>query len=346
MSQLLLVNITDITLKCPKTSTSLSGCHYCVIQIPCFCSLNLDGFYLPTRVASCQNNTEITKLHPINLGLLQYFYSPMQVAKIGSNNLFSELLGSKLNVLQLFQHNFSHFLAKDSVDHLSLQKMAQAAKSQEQIYSMADAILADEIFHSDDSSQILVWISIGLSGLLLVIIIGLGIRVRQLALIVALLKKARGNDIVPTMPYWLLDSTTKTNDKLKELVIMDSMKFPILIMQIVITIIFLIFLVEQIKRNFFKSKRNTLALEISNNEQCISLPIRKLSLCPKYWVFQSHQSYFDILKVEGTYSPHLTIDWHCLQITNIITNEIVILERAIPLSMFTAFKLKKLLKSV
>ncbi|XP_013407917.1 uncharacterized protein LOC106171932 [Lingula anatina] len=109
IGKLLLYNITDITVECPTSTTSQPGCQYCVIHYSCFCGLTLDSFYLPPRVYDCKNDTSITKLHPVNLGLLQYFYSNKEISQIGSNDFFSQPLDTNSSRLHMYQQDFSKF---------------------------------------------------------------------------------------------------------------------------------------------------------------------------------------------------------------------------------------------
>ena len=71
-SHLLLYKTTLLALDCAKGQQILTGCFFCVVKIPCRCSVTANNLYLPPRLGKCNNNTEdITILHPVNLALLQ-----------------------------------------------------------------------------------------------------------------------------------------------------------------------------------------------------------------------------------------------------------------------------------
>ncbi|XP_070196545.1 uncharacterized protein [Littorina saxatilis] len=64
-----------LTFPVPFNDTSLhatrlgNGCSYCLIAVPCFCSLMAGPFRLSPRVQSCQDTTKITTWPGINLRL-------------------------------------------------------------------------------------------------------------------------------------------------------------------------------------------------------------------------------------------------------------------------------------
>ena len=69
-SHLLLYKTTLLALDCAKGQQILKGCFFCVVKIPCRCSVTANNLYLPPRLDKCNNNTEdITILHPVKFGL-------------------------------------------------------------------------------------------------------------------------------------------------------------------------------------------------------------------------------------------------------------------------------------
>lgn len=70
-SHVLLYQTTTIALDCSLSHKILKGCTFCVMKIPCRCSISTRNLYLPPRLGKCNNNTDkISILHPINLALL------------------------------------------------------------------------------------------------------------------------------------------------------------------------------------------------------------------------------------------------------------------------------------
>lgn len=70
-SSLLLYRTPMLALDCANGQQILKGCSFCVIKIPCQCSITADDLYLPPRLGKCNKQTDkVTILHPVNLALL------------------------------------------------------------------------------------------------------------------------------------------------------------------------------------------------------------------------------------------------------------------------------------
>lgn len=64
--QVLLYN-TPTVLDCPEEKKVLKGCAFCVIQIPCRCSLSTESLYYAPRLVDCyQSADNFSVIHPVN----------------------------------------------------------------------------------------------------------------------------------------------------------------------------------------------------------------------------------------------------------------------------------------
>ncbi|XP_060071257.1 uncharacterized protein LOC132551165 [Ylistrum balloti] len=55
-SHLVLINVSDITLTCKNSKTAEKGCSFCIIAIPCRCSLSSSSMYIDPYWNRCNSN--------------------------------------------------------------------------------------------------------------------------------------------------------------------------------------------------------------------------------------------------------------------------------------------------
>lgn len=67
-TQVLLYNTPTVILDCPEEKKVLKGCAFCVIQIPCRCSLSTESLYYAPRLVDCNQSADnFSVIHPVNL---------------------------------------------------------------------------------------------------------------------------------------------------------------------------------------------------------------------------------------------------------------------------------------
>lgn len=82
-STLLMYIISMLALDCPSGQNIIKGCNVCVINVPCRCTITSDSLFVPPRLGICKNNTkDISVIHPVNLALLQEFFTTSEHASI------------------------------------------------------------------------------------------------------------------------------------------------------------------------------------------------------------------------------------------------------------------------
>ena len=108
-SHLLLYKTTLLVLDCARGQQILEECFFCVVKIPCRCSVTANNLYLPPRLGKCNNNTDdITILHPVNLALLQQFFHKDSHSTIFVDSIFEEFVHIQLPNFHIFNHSSSH----------------------------------------------------------------------------------------------------------------------------------------------------------------------------------------------------------------------------------------------
>ncbi|MEW8547942.1 MAG: hypothetical protein AB2693_30925, partial [Candidatus Thiodiazotropha sp.] len=118
-----------LSMECGKEHKMIKGCDFCIIKLPCLCSIITSDFYLAPRLTSCHNHTKhVTKIHPVNLILLQHFFSNENTDNIFADTTFTNPVNMTVPKFKLYNHNMKNILANDNKAHLSLSKMADSAK--------------------------------------------------------------------------------------------------------------------------------------------------------------------------------------------------------------------------
>ena len=61
-------------MSCMDKITKSTGCKFCLIALPCHCSLKLDHIPIPNRITNCVNNDILARSFPVNLAVLHNFF--------------------------------------------------------------------------------------------------------------------------------------------------------------------------------------------------------------------------------------------------------------------------------
>lgn len=109
-TELLVYQTPIITMQCKPFVSELKGCNFCVINIPCHCTvLTQTNKFLP-HAASCDSTYQtVTRLHPINLALLQHFFSEDIVGYILANATFKQIVDVKIPSFKIYKHKMQIF---------------------------------------------------------------------------------------------------------------------------------------------------------------------------------------------------------------------------------------------
>ncbi|XP_013396580.1 uncharacterized protein LOC106163521 [Lingula anatina] len=142
--QVLVNRIQNLTMRCSSNVTKV-GCDFCVLKVPCSCSIEGDSTYIPPH-RICEHNETTEILHPINLALLQQLFDEGNFSDIFGHSVFQTPPRVTIPTLRLYNHNFSQFLTKDSSIKLNLRKVMSAAKKGETIFqSLTEPLLSGDL---------------------------------------------------------------------------------------------------------------------------------------------------------------------------------------------------------
>ncbi|CAC5392153.1 unnamed protein product [Mytilus coruscus] len=70
-SSVVIYKTPQLNMDCNGKQVIKQGCDFCIIQIPCRCSILTTNFYIQPSFTNCKTSHNITTIYPINLALLQ-----------------------------------------------------------------------------------------------------------------------------------------------------------------------------------------------------------------------------------------------------------------------------------
>ena len=135
-----LVSTSDLdwTQNCPdKQPSKVRACHFCIISLPCFCSITAATFYLPPSLADCNNLTsEVSVRHSVNLPALYEFYNDYKIlSNITIHKTFRLPVQSDIPDIKVISKKFKEVVQSDKTVRLSLRKIASGVKTHKVVYS-------------------------------------------------------------------------------------------------------------------------------------------------------------------------------------------------------------------
>ena len=346
--KILITNSSDFRLVCRKDSKLHKGCQFCIIKVQCGCEILSDNIYLPPLLHNCLNNSDnITKNFPVNLAILQHFFNPETHDTIKPDSLFTNEIKINIPQFQIYNHKFYDVIATDQQNHLSLKRMAQAAKTEQSIYrSLTEPFLDGTLSFGIDDSWLIYLVS-GIASLIAAVsLMVAGVTLRKLkilALTIATLQQVKKSEALSQFGGTFNYGTTKKpvisnecsfNDKVLSLPLLQTVPY------IVIIIVVTIYLLLKI---YNRQKHTTLYLEITSGFNCVLLKVKDLHMCPNNWHFKASKTLLDI-ELIGKFKQNANIQWGDLAITNLQTGQNIVLSDHIFLTPWQSFKICKILK--
>ena len=347
-NKVLLYQTPLMSMQCGVNHRMVQGCNFCVFRVPCECSLTTSNFYLPPRLTSCHNTSkEITKMHPVNLVLLQEFFDNSKFRHVFADTSFQSPLSVSLPQFKLYDHKMASVLANDKKDHLSLARMVKKAKKDEVIFqSLAEPILNGDIQIQQtwpDTNGILTVVALALSCLTTLASVYMFFKMRSLSAALMLMQQVRSIKALPTdLPAFIYKHTTESSTSnqidFSTFISWDRVLFLLLLINS--------FIVLVIAYKVFKTNnQKQLLLEITNMKDCVFLTVITMPLCSSQMNIQAPQS-VSSLEVSGPwYDPKLFVEWPEFSMTNALTDERISMPTCIKLGVFDAFTLRGILKT-
>lgn len=143
------------------------------------------------------------------MALLQEFFDESKLGHIFGNSF------STIPDFKFYNHSISQVLANDQKAHLSLKKMASAVKSNRKIFrTLAEPLIDGQILIPQSwpsTSDIMTLVSLGVTGICVVLCILLCIKVRKISTSLHILQEVQ-HEKVPSFIYNKLVTTNPSNE--------------------------------------------------------------------------------------------------------------------------------------
>lgn len=263
---------------------------------------------------------------------------------------FPKQVTLKVPDFKLYSHNMTSIVVADQEQHLSLTKMAQAARKDEQIFkTLTEPLLTGDIqLQSEwpDTNAILIFISLGIGIFLFFICAYLFLKVRKMATAMFILQQvsqAKSQE-VPSFIYNAATTTARNDEARPNISDFISSEFSWMHASVILSVTVLIMLVTIVifyYKNKAKNKTTMIALEITSGGSCVIVPIVPLSLCPSYWNITTPL----IKKITISSFPFckLFTVWKNFKVTNKLTSQSISVPTTIDIDFVTWRKLKTIL---
>lgn len=351
-TSVLVYDSEDLYLDCPQNQRRIPGCTFCVIEIPCKCSLSTRLLYFAQRLVKCYNSSsDFSVLHPVNLALVHEFFYQQQFDSILGNSLFTSPVQLSLPNFSFYKHYFSKILAADAKTHLNLKKIASAAKKDEMIFkTLSEPLLSGDISLQSswpDTNTILSSTALVIAGLSLFAFVVLFCKTRKMALTMTVMQQVASVKS-QSIPSFIYHNPTKPSPveedfatTVKQFLVSEFTWVHASVILSIIIFIFLTVLVIYLYKSSGK-RCTTLVLEITSGGNCVVIPILELSLCPSYYKF-SRSAVEDLTIAPFPYCK-LFVVWSPFTVTNLLTGQSVQIPTSLPLSFRHRYNLPSILR--
>lgn len=346
-SHFLIVNDSTAYLSCHgrDTKTQIPSCHFCIVEVPCNCSIHSDRYSFLPRFTGCSTfDTQVSVSHPVNLALLHKFFGDTVLNSISVNTTFAAPLNISIKPFKLFDHEFSDVIANDHVDMLNLDKMVAAAKEDQIIYNtMADPILDSDLFlnTSVDYQTVLSIVAFAFSA---ISIFGIFIMYRKFsALSAALALSAKIKPVSSlTLPQFIYTDgpTTPSPPSVVQQIHTALPQYNTYIFLTLCIITFCYIL----KQHLSKRKKPALQLEISNNTTSITVKVMTLPTCISTCAFL-HSGQVLLNNIIYGIRPQLVVNWNNFMINAANNTADLSPPSHIYISWLTALQLRSMLQA-
>ena len=347
-STILLYRTPVLSLECGNEQRMVSGCDYCIMKFPCMCSVTTSQFFLQPRLTACQNETKnVTKLHPLNLALLQQFFDSSVIKHIYADTAFLRPINISTPVFKIYKHKMNNMLADDIKTHLSLKRMADKAKNDETIFkTLSEPLLEGELSLNTswpDINAILIFISTTLTIGSVLAITWMYFRLRKLSMTLLMLQQTQLADTMSTLPSFIYKQvqSTDTSDSQTYFNLTLSWNHAIFLLTTLILILIIAILAKLHRR--IKYDAPWLYVEIASQDECLLMPVIRLPLCPAECKFQLPSTIGSLLVIGNKFAPQMNISWPNFAVTNKQNGQNMLVPETFDLSFIHAYKLKKML---
>ncbi|KAK3099326.1 hypothetical protein FSP39_002667 [Pinctada imbricata] len=346
-TSVLVYNIKNLVLNCPSEQKVIPGCHFCVIHVPCRCSLSSDTLFFSPRLVNCYNSSStMTRVHPVNLALLQEFFDESKLNSIFGDTTFPTPINLTIPEFQMFNHSFSNIVANDQKMHLSLKRIAKATREDQKVFkSLAEPILDGQIKLEPSwpsNTDIIALVSLSVAALCMVVLAILIFKIRKLSVALLVLQQVQHakTQTVPSFIYNAVRPTTTESSSVLNFLQEDISWSHLSVIIGIVVIVILVLILALLYKS--KSKKCTsITLELTSGGTCVMIPVMELSMCP---------SYYDIpapiirgLSLTSFPGMKLMASWSPFTVTDVRTKTSFVVPNTITLNVFDYVKTKKIL---
>ena len=280
--KLLITDINDIWMSCDNKITKVPGCKFCLIVLPCYCTIKLDHMSILNRITNCDNNGKLTKTYPVNLAVLHHFFND-ELSHIGPDTVFNAPIHYKIPSFDIYKHKLHELIAKDDKVKLNLKKMAASAKNNQRIYqSISEPILSGEWLPENTWTSNLGLVSISAmatSIFTLIICAFLAYRLRVLLAIVSTLQLSlqttamTNKPLIWNEPKFILPTDGSPQVDVSYLTL--NYQIASFYLALVFVVLFSIF-VCMFRQHLKRQKHSKLFLKLSDETACVQLLVLRL----------------------------------------------------------------------
>ena len=130
----------------------MPGCpSFCLLTVPCSCIVITNELVFQSPLTQSENQTgNIDKVYPVNLALLQHFFSDTQLENVLANTTYKQCMSVVTPKFKIYKHKTSGILAQDQKFNSNLKTIAERVKNSSTIYNSITDVYLDEQFSFDD----------------------------------------------------------------------------------------------------------------------------------------------------------------------------------------------------
>ena len=343
----LIYNISSLTLKCDNSSTVVDGCTFCILKLPCNCEVITNQYYLPQRWEGCHRDTlTISQVHPVNLALLQEYFTENELKNITSETTFKTAINITTPPFKIFNHGISEIIANDQHSHMSLQKMINMSKQNKLMFtSLADSMYNEASYIQEPFPMELILAILGtsLAATALIMFIFLLRKYNFLMTVLVINELLPKSNAFTTPPSFHYTCPTQETTSLpsNNVSISDISDITNLVLAKYFMVLSIIFCIWLCIRNKSKS---TLMLDITDGNKCIQIPIQQLPNNIASCHFQGSAVLTKLSISFGIFST-LIIDWGDLSLRNTLLKNEVPLKSIIAINPIKAYKIKYIVEN-
>ncbi|MFZ2538061.1 MAG: hypothetical protein WAX04_04095, partial [Oscillospiraceae bacterium] len=273
---IMLQHVKAFNLNCPGNNvTEIQGCEFCTYNIPDNCGMVTDQLYIPPAVydGAMKQIKHSEFLYPVNMGVLRNFFNSSELSEI--SGIMKHPVAVTLPQIKIFDHEFQERLAVDSQLTVDLKRASQLVKHDEHVFSnLLEPLITGQIFLENNwfftTPGIIVLVNSSCAIVLLCLLAIIGIKLRTLTIVVAVLKshKVQADPIVPELKYLLPSTATPLSDNIANFVtsMADTNRILIVLILMCIIVFFLRKMILWIYVKYFALtfiEPTALALEIA-----------------------------------------------------------------------------------